>query len=70
MSTKSLPSRRPAETAGVGGVAAGGIALLLGVPVETAAAILGVAGLAPAVVTWIVNRGGVRGIVRMLWAGR
>lgn len=68
--TTSLPARRPAETAGVGGVAVGGLAYLLGVPIETAAAILGVAGLAPAVVTWIVNRGGVRGVARMFWAGR
>lgn len=79
----SLPSRRPAETAGVGLGAAAVIAYVLGVSAETATIILGAASLAPAVVTWLVSRdlpgrpwrwlvaaGGIRGVARMFWAGR
>lgn len=69
-SKSSLPARHPAETIGAGGVTAGLLAHLLGVPVETALAIVSVAGFAPAVVTWVANRGGIRGVARMLWAGR
>lgn len=69
MTTKNLPTRRPAETTGASIGTAGLLALALGIPVETAAAILGVAAFAPAVVTWIINRGGIRGIARMLWGG-
>lgn len=65
----SLPARRPAETTGVGGGVVAVVAALLGWPVETVAAIAALAGVAPAVVTWIVARGGVRGVARLLWRG-
>jgi hypothetical protein len=64
------PAARPAETAGVGGGVVAVVAALIGAPVEVVAAIAGAAGLLPAVVSWLVDHGGIRGTFTALWRGR
>ena len=61
-------TRRPAETAG-GAVGVGGIIVALAAH-NTLAAVLAATGLVPAAVTLLVANGGVRGVARVLWAGR
>lgn len=62
--------RRPAETTGglVGVVTA--LAALLGADTQTVAILGTVAGLIPALVTLLVNNGGLRGVGRLLLRGR
>lgn len=62
--------KRPAETTTAGGAVALLAALVLGLPAETAAAVGVALGFVPAVVTFIVNHGGIRGLARKLWQGR
>jgi energy-converting hydrogenase Eha subunit A len=62
--------RRPAETTGAAGGLVAVVAALVGLPVEVVAALAAVAGALPAVVTWVVERGGVRGVARLVWRGR
>lgn len=62
---------RPAETAGAGGALATLGAYAFGVTdPQTIAAVGTVAALLPAVVTFLVSNGGVRGVARRLWKGR
>lgn len=83
MTAKSLPSRRPAETTAAGGGALAVALLALGAPEPLIILAGAVATVGPAIVTWLVSRdlpgrawrwlvaqGGIRGVVRMLWAGR
>lgn len=60
---------RPAEAAGGVGAAATAIALAFDASTAVVGAVGIVAGLVPAVVTWLVANGGVRGAVRRLWRG-
>ncbi|EHN09196.1 hypothetical protein PAI11_40030 [Patulibacter medicamentivorans] len=62
--------RRPAETTAAGGGLLAVVAALLGLPVEVVAAIAAVGGALPGVVSWLVDHGGVRGVLRAVWAGR
>lgn len=62
--------RRPAETTGAAGGLIAVVAALVGLPVEVVAALAAVAGALPAAVTWVVERGGVRGVARLVWRGR
>lgn len=59
---------RPAETAGA---AAGTVGLAAGIATHDWLAV-GVAciGYVPAIVTWLVNHGGIRGALGALWRGR
>jgi hypothetical protein len=62
--------RRPAETAGA---AAGGLVAVLiavGIPQGAAVAAVWAVAAVPAVVTWLVDHGGVSGSLRALWGGR
>lgn len=62
---------RPAETAGAAGAIAGLVARVSGVrDPDTLAYITAGVGLLPAVVTTLVNSGGIRGLARLLWQGR
>lgn len=61
---------RPAETAGgLVGVATA-IVALAGGSLELVAVVGTAAGLVPSVVTFLVDHGGIRGVLRSLWAGR
>lgn len=64
------PRTRPAEAVAGGGGLIVVIAALIGAPVEVVAAIAGIAGALPAIVTWLVNHGGIRGVFRAIWTGR
>ena len=61
--------RRPAETTGALAAAATALAALAGASTELVAAIGTIAGLLPAVVTWTVANGGIRGVIQRLWSG-
>jgi hypothetical protein len=62
---------RPAETAGAGATIGGLVAVIAGVrDTQTLAYIIGGIGLVPAAVTFLVDNGGVRGVVRTLWRGK
>ncbi|WP_210492278.1 hypothetical protein [Patulibacter sp. SYSU D01012] len=63
------PAARPAETSGVGGGVATILAYVLGASPEVIAALGVIAGALPAVVTWLVAHGGIRGTLRALWRG-
>lgn len=66
----AVAASRPAETTGGLAGLATAVAALLGASVETVAIVGTVAGLLPAAVTLLVAHGGVRGVLRGLWAGR
>lgn len=62
---------RPAETTAAGGSIALLAGVVLGVDDPETIALIGAAiGLLPAMVTTLVNAGGVRGALRSLWKGR
>ena len=61
---------RPAEKAGGLGALASAVSLAAGWPVEVVAACGIAAGLLPGLVTYIVDHGGLRGVIRSLWWGR
>lgn len=65
-----MRNKRPAETAGGLFGAVTVIAAALGASVEVVAAVGAVAGLLPALVTSLVNHGGLRGLARSIWQGR
>lgn len=65
----SAPTRRPAEAAGATGGVVAVVAAALGASTGVVAALAALAGALPAVVTFIVVRGGIRGVVRLLWRG-
>lgn len=70
MASVPAPTRRPAETAGVGGSIVTALALAFKLPVEVVAAAGIVAGAVPSLVTYLVANGGVRGVCRRVWSGR
>lgn len=61
---------RPAETTGTFAGLATALAALLGADTTTVAVVGTAAGLLPAAVTLLVTHGGLRGVLRALWAGR
>lgn len=63
------PNARPAETTGGLVGLATAITALLGGSVELVAVIGTVAGLVPAVVTYLVLHGGLLGVWRTVWRG-
>jgi hypothetical protein len=63
------PTSRPAETAGVGGSVVAAVAYLLGAPVDLVAAIAVIGGTLPAAVTFVVQRGGLVGLIRTILHG-
>lgn len=65
-----MPKTRPAETTGGIFGAATLIAAALGASIEVVAAVGAAAGLLPAVVTYLVTHGGIRGVLRSIWRGR
>lgn len=66
----SMARRRPAETGGGLGSAAVAVAYAAGCSADTIAVVGIVAGLAPSAVSWVVDHGGVRGVVRLVLDGR
>jgi Na+(H+)/acetate symporter ActP len=65
---KRRAKARPAESvAGVGGL--GGLIAALVADNQLAAILSAVVGFLPAVVTYLVAHGGIRGVLRTLWGG-
>lgn len=62
--------RRPAENTALAGGVLAVLAALLGLPVEVVGVIAGIGGALPRVVSWVIDNGGVRGAVRLVWRGR
>lgn len=70
MTVKQRVQARPAETGGGLGAAATFTAYALGFSVETVAAVGVIAGLIPAAVSFVVDNGGVRGVLKLVLDGR
>lgn len=70
MTVKQRVQLRPAETGGGLGAAATFVAYAAGCSVETVAAVGVIAGLVPSVVSFVVDNGGVRGVVNLVLNGR
>lgn len=63
--------KRPAESAGIAGTIGLLIARVAGVhDVDTVTVIGAAVGAVPALVTFLVANGGVRGVARLVWKGR
>jgi hypothetical protein len=62
--------KRPAESAGAAGGGLVAVLIAVGIPQGIAAGAVLAAGAVPAIVTWLVSHGGVRGALRALWDGR
>lgn len=67
---RALVRTRPAETTGGLAAIATAIAALAGASTTLVAVIGTAAGALPIAVTYLVNHGGISGVVRALWRGR
>ena len=67
---KQRVQSRPAETGGGLGAAVTFAAFALGFSVETVTAAGVIAGLVPSVVSFVVDNGGLRGVLRLVLNGR
>lgn len=67
---KPVVQHRPAEATGGVGALATAIAAIAGADVEVVAAVGIAAGLLPAVVTYMVDHGGLLGTFRLILRGR
>lgn len=61
---------RPAETAGGAGSGVVALAVAVGASRPVVAVVGVLAGLVPALVTLLVNTGGIRGAITLIWKGR
>lgn len=66
----SIVRRRPAETTTAVGAVVAAYAIVAGASQELAAALVLTVGVLPALVTGLVDAGGIAGIARKLWRGR
>ena len=62
--------KRPAEYGGGLAAVVVAVAYAAGLSADTIAALGVAAGLVPAVVTYVVDHGGIKGTLALLWSGR
>lgn len=60
----------PARTSGVLGSVVVAVAYAAGADATTIATIGAAAGALPALVGWVIDQGGIRGVARAFWQGR